>query len=152
MNNKATSRKALTVFGLSWLIVLAVLTSSFFFEFEYDIIFQISVGLLLVLITIIFSCGGYYYLEIKVENNSTLIIKHYNLFPLWRKFKVFQIPVKRFEKYKIRKYFLGIFSFIYLYEESRKGVARYPGIGASAIPNSQQKRLIALLNNLIKIK
>jgi hypothetical protein len=149
MNNKAESKKAITIFGLSWLIVLAALTGSFFFEFEYDIIFQIGVGFLLILVTVIFSCGGYYYVEIKVDNNSTLLIKHYNLFPFGRKFKVFQIPVKRFEKYKIKRYFFGIFSFIFFYEQSRKGVARYPGIGISAVPKSQKKIVISLLDKLI---
>jgi hypothetical protein len=152
MHNKITARKTLSIFGLSWLIILAVLTSSFFFVFEYEIIFQIIVGLLLILITVVFSYGGYYYLEIKVENNEVLIIKYYNLFLLVRKFKVIQIPVKRFEKYKLKKYFFGIFSFIVIYEQSRKGVARYPEIGISAVPKSQQKVLISLLNGLIDKK
>ena len=149
MNNKKTAQIALAILGLSWLILFSVLTSSFFFDFEYIIIFQVSIGFLLIILTVIFSCGGYNYLEIKTEDKLNLTVKYYNLFPVGRKFKVLKISVNRIEKFEVKQYFFRMLSFIVIYELSRKGMSRYPKIGISAMKKSQKRLVVDLLNAII---
>ena len=149
MNNKTTAQRTSFIFGLSWLIVLACLVGSFFIDFEKIILFQIILGFILVLIISVYYFGGYNYIEIEVEKKTGLNFRYYNLFPIGRKFKLYQIPIKNLDRFEIRNYFGGFFSFIYLYEKSRKGIARYPGIGLSAVPKSRQKYISSYLEKFL---
>ena len=149
MNNKTTAQRASLILGMSLLIFLGCLAGSFFVDFEKVILFQIILGILLVLTVAVYYFGGYYYIEIAVENES-LNFRHYNLFPFGRKFKLFQIPLKKFQKFEIRKYFFGIFTFLLVYEKSHKGVARYPRIGLSAVPKSHQKLIVSYIERYSK--
>ncbi|MCL2072510.1 MAG: hypothetical protein FWH18_01180 [Marinilabiliaceae bacterium] len=149
MNNKTTAQRVSFILGLSLLIILGCLAGSFFVDIEKVEYFQIISGILLLFIIVIYLFGGYYYIEIVVERGHFLSFRHYRLFPFGRKFKVFQIEQKKFEKFEVSSYFFGIFSFLFLYEKSKKGIARYPGIGLSAIPKAQHKYIIAYIDKFL---
>ena len=152
MDNKKSSQKVSIVLASSWLTALTIFVVPFFIDFKNDGLLQVIAGVLIVLIFVMFLIGGFFYVDIDVENNSTLSIKHYNLFPLWRKFKMIKIPLKRLYRIEVKSYFLEIFTFVYIYEEAKKGIARYPGIGFSAFPNLEKKAAITLLKKLVGIK
>jgi len=152
MNNKKNAFKINTILSLSWLIILANFAGSFFVDFELRTILQINLGVFLVLIALTYSLGGFYYLEISIENNSILVIKHFNIFPLLRNFNLYKIPIKSLHKVKVKNYIFGVFTFISLYEKSQKGISRYPRIGLSAISRQQRKELIELFKKLSENK
>ena len=152
MNNKTSIRKVNFFFAFSQIIAIFTFVITMLLKIEYGGIIGLS-GLMLFLV-LFFSnwFGGFYYVEVEVENNSILKIKHYKLVPFRKKFKMFQIPFKRLHKVEVKKYLFGIFTFMYVYENSKKGIARYPGVGFSAFPKSELKKVMALLNKLIQIK
>ncbi|MDR2927482.1 MAG: hypothetical protein LBV41_04685 [Cytophagaceae bacterium] len=146
MNNKKTSRKASFIFAVVWLVLLIALTSTFFFEFECEHWVQIVASGLLILVTLLFYTGGFYYVNAEITN-GIMYIKHYNLFPVWRRFRMFQVPANRFDKAVAKKYFGGIICFVHIYENLRGRIARYPAIGFSAMPRLQRDAFIQFINS-----
>ena len=152
MNNKTSIRKVSLTFGILTLITIIMVIVPFFVKFEYRSYVFLSGFLLFALIFIINWLGGYYYVELEVENNSILKLKHYNLFIINRKFKMYQIQLKRLHKIEVKNYFFGFFTFIYVYEQAKRGVSRFPKIGFSAFPRAEKKKAIEYLQKLVNFR
>jgi len=152
MDNKSSIRRITRFYGISFLITIFAIVISLFIKYEHSGIVVIVGFILFCLLFVAYYLGGYYYVEIEVENNSILKIKHYHLFVVGRKFKMYQIQLKRLYKIEVKDYLFGLFTFVYVYEQSKKGISSYPKIGFSAFPKSQKKKAIALLNRLVGTK
>jgi len=146
MDNKKYSRRVATFFSVTWLVILIIIVFSLFFDFGFGYMIPIVMVILLALISLLYAIGGFCYIEVEVENSS-LCVKYYNLIPFGRKYNMYRIPVKNLIDIKEKKYILS--SFLYIYEKSKKGAAKYPAVGISAMSNSQRKQLIAYLKSLI---
>ena len=147
MNNKIASGRIATIFSVSWLVILIIMAFSLFFDFFGVGYMGLAVMVILsALLSLLYAIGGFCYVEVEVENSS-LCIKYYNLIPLGRKYKMYRIPVKNLIDIKEKKYIIS--SFLHIYEKSKKGTAKYPAIGISAMSNSQRKQLIAYLKTLL---
>ncbi len=149
MNNKKNAGIITRFFATTWLLTLIMLVVSLLWEIGLGQIAQIGLIVFLLLSAIVFYAGGFFYLEFEVSK-SKLIIKHYNLFPFWREFKVYQIPIDRYSKYQVKSYFGGLFSWIYIYEQTNRGLAKYPAIGTSALSATLLKSFTDYLESIKK--
>ena len=146
MNNKTASGRISTIFSITWLMIAIIIAFSLFFDFGFGYMIPIVLGVLLILLILFYVIGGFCYIEVEVKNSS-LYIKYYNLFPIRRKYEMCQIPLNHLSDIKVKKYALS--SFLHIYEKTKKGVARYPSIGISAMSISQRKQMITYLKSLI---
>ena len=147
MNNKKTSSAQIRNFALAWLAALALFVISFLTKAPVHPAIQIALGLLILLIAIIFATGGFHYLEIEPKDDL-ISIKYFNLFPIGREFKSLQIPYKRFSHIKTKNTFGGLFRYFYLYEQTSRGLARYPKIGLTSLSKTERNEIIAFFKKL----
>lgn len=150
MNNRKNAGKVNLFFSILLLLVLIILGTSFLWDIGLERTLQISLVVLFLIIAFTYYSGGFYYFELE-SDNSGFRIKHYKLFPFGKQYKVYQIPLERYSHYTIKKLAGGLFSWLYLYERTNRGLAKYPSIGISALSPSQLKVLIDYLES-IKIK
>jgi hypothetical protein len=150
MNNKKNAGKTARFFGLIWLLTLILLVVSLFYEIGLGQIAQIGLILFLLFTAVLFHSGGFFFIELETDK-SAFRIKHYNIFPFWQEFKVYQIPLERYKKYEIKKFAGGLFSWLYLFEQTNRGLAKYPAIGVSALSSSELKTLVDYLESIKKI-
>lgn len=149
MNNKQNAGRTTRFFGIIWIVTLALLVVSLVWDLGIGQIPQVAMVLVLILSAVIFYTGGFFYVEIEPEPGS-FRVKHYNLFPFWQEFKVYQIPLERYHKYEIKKAAGGLFSWLLLFEQTSRGLARYPGIGLSALSAAQLKTITDYLESIRK--
>ena len=149
MDNKKNARRTTRFFGIIWILTLALLVTSLFWDIGIGQILQIAMILVLILTAVIYYAGGFFYVEIEPEPQS-FRVKHYNLFPFWQEFKVYQIPFDRYYKYEIKKAAGGLFSWLLLFEKTSRGMAKYPGIGLSALSTEQLKNITDYLESIRK--
>lgn len=151
MNNKKTASKTTRFFAITWLLTLILLVVSLLIEIGLGQFSQIGLILFLITTTVVFYSGGFYYIELETDK-SAFKIKHYNLFPFWQEFKVYHIPLERYSKFEVKKVFGGIFIWLYLYEQTSRGLAKYPAIGVSALSSPQLKIVTDYLESIKKTK
>ncbi len=149
MNNKKGTSKLASFFGISCMIVLGLIVYSLFPQTEMDPIIKIALWLLLAILLVVFGYGGYYYIEI-ASTKGNLQIRYFNLFPVGRKYKALQMPLERYSHYEIKKPLGVLFSFLYIYENTARGLARYQPIGLSALKREEKENLKNILDQIKK--
>lgn len=149
MNNKKNAAIITRFFATTWLLTLILLVVSLLWEIGLGQIAQIGLIVFLLLSAIVFYAGGFYYIEVETDKSS-FKIKHYNLFPFWQEYKIYQIATDRYSKHHVKKSFAGLFSWLYLFEQTSRGLAKYPAIGISALSASQLKTLTDYLETIKK--
>ncbi|GAO28097.1 hypothetical protein [Geofilum rubicundum] len=149
MNNKKTAGKYIKTFAISWLTALALFVLSVVVKNDLPVAAQIALGVLVVLIAVFFASGGYHYIEIESEKDL-FRIKYFNLFPMGREYKSIQIPWSRYRKHEIKPSFNGLFHHLYIYEQTRGGLARYPAIGFSALNAAEREKILTFLKKMEK--
>lgn len=151
MNNKKNATKTTRFFGSVWLATLITLVISLLYNIGLGQFAQIGLVIFLLLTAVVFHSGGFFYIELE-NDKSAFRIKHYNIFPFWQEFKVYQIPLERYKKYEIKKIAGGLFSWLYLFEQTNRGLAKYPAIGVSALSTKQLKIVTDYLDGIKKAK
>jgi len=147
MNNKKTSGTVIQIFSFSWLLSLALLTLSLVFDIGIHPVFQYLLGALIVAIAIVFAMGGFHYVEIETDSDL-LRVKYFNLFPIGRDYKRLQVQWSRYHGHELRRSFLGMVTFLHLYEQTARGVARYPAFGLSAMKKSEREAIVQFFEKL----
>lgn len=148
MDNKDSAHKIIRVFAFSWILLLGLFVTSLLVKADVSLTLQIALGILTFGLAIGFGLGGYYYLEFKIENNHYLLVRYFNLSPIGREYKSFKIELSRFHSFQVKK--VGPFSYLYLFEESGKGVAKYPKLGLSAMSISRRNAFLKFIHKLNK--
>lgn len=149
MDNKSTSDKIIRKFAFSWILLLVLFVTSLLLKQpELPLAVKIILGVLTFGLATIFGIGGYYYIELKIENNSSLLVRYYNLSPIGRQFKAFKIQLPRLQRYEIKK--KGPFTYLCFFEQTNRGIARYPLIGFMALTKDEREKYQDFLNKLIK--
>lgn len=149
MNNKKTASTFIRIFGISWLASLAILVYTFLSRTAVSQNFQILMLVVVVLLPVIFAKGGFYYIEI-ANSKGNLLIRYFNLFPIGRKYKALQIPLERYSHYEIKGSMGVLFSFLYVYEDTARGLARYQPIGLTALRSEEKENLRNILDQIKK--
>lgn len=148
MNNKSISSKILRIFAFSWIFLLGLFVATLLVKIDIPIIIPIFLAIITFGFAIVFGVGGFYYVEMSVEANRYLQVRYFNLSPIGRNFKGFNIDLEKFHNFEIRK--KGYFYFINLFEKSERGVAKYPTIGMSAMTVKERNAYAEFLTTLKK--
>lgn len=148
MDNKDSAHKIIRFFAFAWILLLGLFVASLLVKVDVPLALQILLGVLTFGLGIGFGLGGFYYLEFKIENNHYLQVRYFNLSPIGREYKSFKIELSRFYSFQVKK--VGPFGYLYLFEESGKGVAKYPKLGLSAMSNSQRNAFLKFIHKLNK--
>lgn len=147
MNNKKNAVRITRIFEIIWIVSLIILVVSLLWNIGLGIASQITLIMVLLIVAAAFHSGGFYYAEFDL-GKTEFSLKHYNLFPFGQQYKVYKIQHNRYSKYEIKRYAGGIFSWLYIYEQTGRGLAKYPAIGISALSSDQIKSLVEYLNNI----
>jgi hypothetical protein len=151
MNNKKTSSKFIKRFATGWLLALTLFVLSVVVKTDVPEVAPYVFGALTVLIAFAFARGGYHYVEFETDKEF-IRIKYFNLFPVGREYKAVQIPWSRYHKHEITTSLGGMFSFIHIYEETGRGMARYPGVGLTAMTREEKTQLLQFFEKITRKK
>jgi hypothetical protein len=89
------------------------------------------------------------YIYFSIENNNKIIIKNYTAFPLFRKYKAFEIPISSIYDYEIKKVFLDQLIFMRISVKSKNKIGKYPWLSLSSLSKKELKRLIETLDKIL---
>ncbi|MFW6043991.1 MAG: hypothetical protein ACOCPW_06500 [Marinilabiliaceae bacterium] len=148
ISNQKQSSRALFIFSGIWMVLIIILALSFFEFIESPLWAQIGLIGLIGLVALWFYLGGYYYLSLEIENNRDLMVKHYNLFPMGRKFQAYRIPLKQYHHYEIKTRAAGLIRQLILYQKMQGGIAKYPPVGLSAMGRKGTEEIADFLKKL----
>jgi len=148
ISNQKQSSRALLIFPGIWMVLVIIFALSFFDLYESPPWARIGVVGLIVLVALWFYLGGYYYISLEIENNRDLMVKHYNLFPIGRKFQAYRVPLKQFHHYEIKTQAGGLIRQLILYQKMQGGIAKYPPIGLSAVDKKGLEEMTGFLKKI----
>ena len=135
----------------TWYIVilalLAALTAYYSFEYLSDIMggIVISVMVIMVLIYIIMLIlkMDYFYID---DKRNKLTIRYYTAHPVFRKYKMFEIPTVYFTGFNVKKSFFGLKKELLLSAKTPKGVINFPPVSISALSKTEYSAIKKILN------
>ncbi|MDG5799215.1 hypothetical protein QA597_02435 [Marinilabiliaceae bacterium ANBcel2] len=151
MNNKVSASKKIRTFAIAWLSSLALFVISLIVNLDIQSITYYMLALLIIFIAVAFAKGGFYYIETE-SNKESFKIKHFNLFPLTRQYSAIEIRWSRFYNYEVVTKYRGKAHFLILYEQTGRGLAKYPAIGLTALNKSELMSLTEMLEKRTKSK
>jgi hypothetical protein len=79
------------------------------------------------------------------DDGESIIVRYYPIRPIARKKRVIEIPKENLVKFEISKSIFGLRKTLFLYQRVKNKVARYPGIGVSAL---NKKELASIQDQL----
>jgi len=125
----------------------------FFAEFSNNPIkenkFSLILGIVLLLIFFLMLLIKPEYVYFSIEKNSKLLVRNYNAFPLFRKYKAFEIPLNNIHDFEIKQELFGLKKSIRILVKSKNKVGKYPWQSLSAVPSKNINQIIDALNKLL---
>ncbi|PWD99954.1 hypothetical protein [Marinilabilia rubra] len=146
-NQKESTRTLLTFSGI-WAGLVIIFALSFLELFPSPIWMRIVLACIIGLAALFFYLGGYHYIQLEVKDNKDLMVKYYNLFPVGRKFRAFQIPIKNLHHHEVKYGAGGFTSWLIIFQRMQGGLAKYPAVGLSAMSNKGRQEMIKYLSKL----
>ncbi|MFN8257885.1 MAG: hypothetical protein U0W24_19465 [Bacteroidales bacterium] len=139
---------------LAYIVLLAVgvfiLFSPFIFNFsEAENLISHVFGVLALLAFIYLVVIKPHYIYFSVEGNSKIVIRTYHAFPLFRKYKAYQLNIKDFDSYEIRTMLFNQIKRLRLYIISKNKTGKYPWLELSVVPEKDYKMLINFLDKIL---
>lgn len=114
---------------------------------RYELII-ISAGLYLFIILVIYLLDlNYIYFN---DDGDQIVIRYYPMRPLGRKKKAVQIPKISLAGFEIKKSFLGIRKSLILHQKTKKGAAKYPAIGITALNKKELDIITSQLKRYVR--
>lgn len=92
------------------------------------------------------------YIFIQISKKNSIIVRTYSAFPMFRKYKSFEIPLNTIiglERKKNNFYPKPYFRFVV---KTKKSIGKYPWLSLSAVPKKDFNRMITYLNKSLKLK
>ncbi|MGQ1890311.1 hypothetical protein ACT29H_07690 [Thermophagus sp. OGC60D27] len=148
ISNKKQSSRALLLFTGIWAALLILFALSFSEVITIPVWSQLAILGLIAISGSFFYLGGFFYIQIEVENNKNLMVKHYNLFPIGRKFKAFKIPLQQVHRHEIKGQLWGLIHWLTIYQKMKGGIAKYPAVGLSATSKKERTEINNYLSSL----
>ena len=91
---------------------------------------------------------NYYYVYFYLKD-SKFIVRYYSLRPFVFNSRSFQMPVNELARAEIKSSFFGLKKRIVISRRTKKGMAKYPAISLSALPDEKLKQLKLLLKSVL---
>jgi hypothetical protein len=89
------------------------------------------------------------YIFLSVQDNNKLIVRNYTAFPMFRKYKSYEIWLSEIYDYEIKKAFFDQLIFIRIHVKKNNKTGIYPWLSLSALPKADIKKLTDNLNKLL---
>jgi hypothetical protein len=154
-NQKTTIRVSLWKMFLAIffavLIIFFLATSWFnkpFLGLERYELILISAGLYLFIIIIIYLLDlNYIYFN---DDGDQIVIRYYPMRPLGRKNRAVQIPKISLAGYEIKSSLFGLRKSLVLHQKTKKGIAKYPAIGITALNKKEFDTITSQLKRYVR--
>ena len=80
------------------------------------------------------------------ETDEKIILRYYPLHPFHEKFKSIEIPRNSLSHFAIKNKVFGLRPELTLYQQTPKGLAKYPSVSLSALSKSDRENILVSLN------
>lgn len=106
-----------------------------------------GIAIVYILLLIYFIMLKYTYLFFKFDGTK-IIVKHYTLSPIARKYVSFEIPKNQFLGFEIKKAFFNKRDDLYLHTRFNNKKASYPAISLTALDKMDKSKLVEYLQKI----
>jgi hypothetical protein len=115
----------------------------------FENLISLIIGIILLLIFSFLLILKPEYIYITIQKNSKLIVRNYTAFPLFRKYKAFEVPINSVHSFEINKSLMGKRRFIRILVKTKNKVGKYPWLSLSAVSINDINKTIESLNKLL---
>ncbi len=138
--------------------IVSFTMSSIFFAFSFvsnnsfisnNVSLFIAICLMLIFVYLIRIKPEYLYVQIR--KNNTILVRTYSAFPLFRKYKSFEIPINAIVEIERKKNPFYPKPFIRIVVKTKKSVGTYPWLNLAAVPKVSYNKLATYFNNTLNI-
>lgn len=149
-DNKIQVAKLRLAYIVSLAIGILLLLSSFLFNLTvHEKITGIVLGVILLLVFIYLLILRPNYIYLAIENNAKLIVRTYSAFPLFRKYKAFEINTNDLYDVEMNYQFFNQIKKMRFTISKNNKVGKYPWLILSALTNKDIKLIHDKLNKLL---
>jgi uncharacterized membrane protein YdbT with pleckstrin-like domain len=134
LDNAKLAKKIRLIYMLIPLLIVAASALAYMYFDIKDLRYMVFAFILLLLFFIIMSIIRYNYI-IYYAGPDKITIRYKSLSPLNTPSNSIQIKALELVNYKIKTALFGMRKVLYLYQQTSGGLAKYPGIGLSALKN-----------------
>lgn len=150
VDNKLQVAKIRLAFILTIVAGTILVIYSVFFKVQENVqIISLSAGIILYLLFLYLLLVKPEYIYFSVENNKKLLVRNYTAFPLFRKYKAFEIQLQSIHGYEIKTAFFNQIKLIRIHVIKNNKVGKYPWLSLSAMPKSEFEKLTTSLDKLL---
>ena len=86
------------------------------------------------------------------ESEEKIILRYYPLHPFHQKFKSIEILKSQFSHFNLKRKLFGLRPEVTLYQQTERGLAKYPSVSISSLTKSSQAEMIKSLQKNSKKK
>lgn len=153
VDNRLRTAKLKIAYMLTFIVILA-LSMYFYFEYHYITTYPISFGILLpgamiilsiIYVTFLLRKLDYFFVEYL---GNKIMVRYYTAYPIFRKYKAFEIPRSYFHDYEIKSSLLGFLKSVQFTVKTPKGKFKYPPLSITLLSKRQLDDLFNMLDEL----
>lgn len=150
VDNKLQVAKYRLAFVVTFVIGLFFLFFALFSKSQItENLVYLIIGLVLLAVFLFMVLLKPEYVYLSIEKNSKIVVRNYTAFPVFRKYKAFEIPLKAIHDFEINKTFFGLRRFIRFTVKTQKQIGKYPWLSLSAAPKKDILKIIEALNKMV---
>lgn len=155
VDNRLRTAKLKIMYMVTGIVIFALSIYTYFEHYQigvHPIIFKYvlpgSIGaLIFIYFFLLLRKLNYFFIEFL---GNKIVVRYYTAYPIFRKYKAFEIPRSYFFDYKIEKQFLGLRKHLQIIVKTPKGKFSYPKISISLLSERQMDDLVRMLDELKK--
>jgi hypothetical protein len=151
IDNKLNAGKIKILYLVVPFVFTIFIATTIYFEFFESYRYLIIVAILFVLIVLILSNLKFRYILFDIKDNK-ILLRYHGLGPVGANFKSIEFPAKNLAKFELQDAFWGFRKELILFQQTKKGLAKYPGVSLSAMSAKDREKLLAVLSNVLKLK
>jgi hypothetical protein len=150
VDNKIQVAKIRLAYIVTLTMGIFILVSPYLFNFtetENLISLIFGTGFLVTFLLLLFIRPQYVYFSI--ENNTKIVIRNYQAFPFFRKYKAYQFNVSNLEDYGLKSLIFNQIKLIRFMVTSKNKIGKYPWLYLSAVSKKEISALVNFLNKIL---
>ncbi len=149
INNKELAARVRFGFMMVVLVFLTLIVLSFFVHWENKQTYLLALVALFFVGLIAFLMKGYNYIYFNPDG-SKIILRYMQLQPFLFESNAIEIPKHQFVRYELKKTHLGMRTSIILYQQTDKGLSKYPPVSLESLKASEKRDMIEALDRLCR--
>jgi hypothetical protein len=129
--------------------ILLIIYSLFANSYTEGKIMSLVIGIVLCLVFLYLLVIKPEYIFFSIQDNNKIIVRNYTAFPMFRKYKSYEIRLSEIYDYEIKKAFFNQLIFIRILVKKNNKTGTYPWLSLSVLPKADLKKLTDSLNKLL---